>query len=66
MAGMFQLCANLTSLNLSSFNTRKVLEMSYMFNGCSRLNEIKVGADWVISEETGTTDMFKECGVTHI
>ena len=37
MRSMFQRCSSLTILNLSSFNTRKVIDMDYMFNNCSKL-----------------------------
>ena len=37
MGGMFQRCSSLTSLDLSSFNTAKVTDISYMFYSCSKL-----------------------------
>ena len=39
---MFYGCSNLTSINLSSFNTQNVTNMSNMFYGCSNLKEIKI------------------------
>ena len=43
MGSMFNGCTNLTSLDLSSFNTSNVTDMSYMFSDCSKLATIKVG-----------------------
>ena len=42
MFSMFGKCSNLTNINLSSFNTQNVTNMSYMFAGCSNLKEIKI------------------------
>jgi surface protein len=40
MNGMFYDCKNLTNINLSSFNTRNVADMSCMFYGCKNLTTI--------------------------
>ena len=37
---MFTGCDNLTDINLSSFNTEKVENMSGLFYGCKKLKEI--------------------------
>ena len=42
MAYMFQYCARLTSLSLSTFNTSNVKTMAYMFRGCTNLNNINL------------------------
>ena len=39
---MFYECSKLTNINLSSFNTQNVTNMSHMFEDCSKLNEIKL------------------------
>ena len=39
---MFLGCSNLTNINLSSFNTQNVTNMSGMFYGCYNLKEIKI------------------------
>ena len=39
---MFLLCRNLSSINLSYFNTREVSNMSGLFYGCSSLKEINL------------------------
>ena len=40
---MFCDCSSLASLDLSSFKTLFVTDMGYMFDGCSRLGEVKLG-----------------------
>ena len=42
MAGMFQGCSSLTSLDVSSLNTSNVMEMPGMFEGCSSLTSLDV------------------------
>ena len=41
MKGLFLRCYNLLNLDLSSFKTDKVKKMTLMFDGCTRLEEIK-------------------------
>ena len=41
MSTQFQLCSSLKYLDLSHFNTKNVKDMSFMFNKCNNLNEIK-------------------------
>ena len=40
MSDMFYSCKNLSELNLSSFNTNNVSDMSVMFYDCKNLNKI--------------------------
>jgi len=40
MSGMFKGCSNLTKIDLSSFDTKNVTNMSSMFKGCSNLTKI--------------------------
>ena len=40
MPGIFRLCCNLSKINLSSFNTKNVTDMSRMFDRCSNLISI--------------------------
>ena len=35
MGSMFYGCSSLKELNLSNFNTNNVINMGYMFSGCS-------------------------------
>ena len=39
---MFYNCLNLKKLNISSFNTSKVIDMCNMFNGCSSLKKLNL------------------------
>lgn len=43
---MFNGCGNLESLDLSSFNTHKVVTMSNIFTGCDNLASVTLGADF--------------------
>ena len=53
---MFQRCSNLTSLDLRSFDTSQIIDMSYMFNYTTNLKPIYIGEKWKIANTT--TDMF--------
>ena len=37
MKAMFEECNNLAKLDLSSFNTKNVIDMRFMFNKCNNL-----------------------------
>ena len=58
---MFSGCSSLTSLDLSSFNTRWVKYMQGMFNGCTNLNTIYVSEDWSTDAVTHSNYMFSGC-----
>ena len=55
---MFGGCANLTSLDLSSFNTENVEDMSYMFIGCCSLESLNVSS----FNTKRVTNMYKMFG----
>ena len=40
MKGMFLNCSNLKNINLLSFDTKKVVDLSYMFKNCESLHNI--------------------------
>ena len=42
MNGVFQGCSNLTSLDITSFDTSKVNTMVDMFNGCVELSSVDI------------------------
>ena len=42
MSGMFALCSNLETLDLSHFNTEKVTTMAQMFYGCTKLHDLNI------------------------
>ena len=61
MTEMFSGCTNLTSLDLSRFNTSLVTDMMYMFAGCENLTTIYVGNGWNISNVKNGEGMFNGC-----
>ncbi len=66
MYGMFCNCMNITSLDLTSFNTKKVSTMDFLFTGNEKLIYINVSKDnWDMSGAT-TTNMFGGCGTDHL
>lgn len=42
MSGMFALCSNLETLDLSHFNTENVTTMAQMFYGCTKLHDLNI------------------------
>ena len=42
MTEMFKSCKKIINLDLSSFNTNNIIEMSYMFDDCKNLNKVKL------------------------
>jgi surface protein len=61
MLGMFYGCNNLTSLDLSSFDTQDVTSMGYMFQNCTALKTVYVGNAWSTAKVTASTNMFRNC-----
>ena len=61
MGSMFYNCSNLTSLNLSKFNTAKVTNMISMFFYCGNLKTIYVSDLWNVDNVTNSTNMFNGC-----
>ena len=60
MSYMFENCENLTTLDVSNFNTVNVTNMSYMFNYCSSLKNLDV-SNFDTSKVTDMNTMFKSC-----
>ena len=60
MAYIFQSCSNLTSLNVSNFNTENVTTMNAMFNGCSSLTSLDV-SNFNTNQVANMTYMFSGC-----
>ena len=58
MRSMFSGCKSLNNLNLSSFNTSKVTDMSYMFWGCESLKELKLSYSFKTNNQTKIDSMF--------
>ena len=44
MGYMFYACSNLTTLDVSNFDTSKVTDMGYMFYGCSKLTSLDLSS----------------------
>ncbi len=59
MLAMFR-CSNITSLNLSKFNTSKVTNMSLMFADCSSLTSLDL-SNFDTSKVTNMSNMFDGC-----
>ena len=57
---IFRDCNNLTELDLSSFNTTNVTDMSYMFYGCSKLTDLDL-SNFDTSNVTEMAWMFIHC-----
>ena len=66
MANMFCECINIGTLDLSNFDTNKVTSMDYMFQNATKLNIIYVGPEWIINNNTSTTNMFTGCGTSNV
>jgi hypothetical protein len=48
-------------VDLSSFNTSKLLETYSMFDGCTQLKTVYVGDGWDMSKVTNHGSMFSGC-----
>ena len=57
---MFNSCNNLTTLDVSDFNTSKVTNMSSMFQNCFKLTLLDV-SNFVTVNVTDMSNMFNEC-----
>lgn len=60
MVYMFGDCASLTKLDLSKWDTSKVIDMSGIFSGCSNLSSLNVST-WNTSKVTSMDSMFFDC-----
>ena len=61
MSGMFKESYLLETLDLSLFNTSKVIYMEEMFSGCTKLNRIYVSDLFTTDNVQFHSDMFKNC-----
>jgi len=61
MNSFFENCSNIYSIDLSNFNTSKVIDMGFMFNNCHKLKEIKGINKFNTNQVTNMTTMFQEC-----
>ena len=60
MDNMFRSCTDLTSLDLSNFNTAKVTDMTNMFYGCNALTSLNL-TSFNTAEVTNMSNMFRLC-----
>ena len=60
MGWMFLGCKNLTSLDLSGFDTSRVIDMSDMFSGCEGLATLDLSS-FDMSKAKDISDMFVNC-----
>lgn len=60
MNNMFSICLNLTTLDLSNFNTINVTNMSSMFFSCDKLLNLNL-RNFNTSNVTDMTSMFYDC-----
>ena len=60
MSSMFGDCKNLTSLDLSHFDTSQVTDMAWMFSNCSSLTNLDL-SHFDTSQVTNMSDMFRGC-----
>ena len=58
---MFYGCGNLTTLDLSGWNTGNVTDMSHMFLSCGRLVSVYVGSGWNTDNVSSSGKMFEQC-----
>ena len=66
IGSMFNSCSNLTSLDVSCFNTSNVNKMGFMFNGCRGLTSLDVSS-FDTRNVTNMGYMFSDCsGLTSL
>lgn len=66
MNGMFEMCANLESLDVSNFDTRNVTDMKTMFMACQKLKSIDL-SNFDTHNVTDMNSMFLQCtGLTSL
>lgn len=58
---MFAHCENLWTLDLSSFNTENIKNVSYMFSGCENLYHIDVSDKWNTDAAITADNVFEDC-----
>ena len=59
--GMFRGCESLTSRDLSSFDTTRVVVFSEMFENCKNLHTLRLSSNFVIGSGAKTENMFTGC-----
>ena len=57
---MFYDCSNITTIDLSSFDTKNVTNMSYMFSGCDNITNLDLSS-FDTKNVTNMSNMFCDC-----
>ena len=55
---MFVGCKNIININFKSFNTKNIMNMKYMFYGCTKLNKILNIIEWDTKNVENMSGMF--------
>ena len=63
MSFMFWNCKNLSSLDLTNFNTTKVEDMSGMFSSCQKLSSLTLSESFNTANVTDMSNMFSYCNM---
>ena len=58
---MFYNCINLASIDLKTFNTYGVEDMSYMFYNCNKFNSFSIGSNFNNNSTKSLRSMFENC-----
>ena len=58
---MFVGCENIININFKSFNTKYIMDMSYMFYDCKLLNNISDISNWDTKIVENMSYMFYDC-----
>lgn len=61
MTMLFLNCQNLSSLDLENFDTRNVIDMSWMFSDCGQLTTILYSESFIHNENATISNMFTDC-----
>lgn len=61
IGGMFMGCGNITSLDLSNWDTSQIWNMRQLFYNCDALTSLNL-SNWTIKDECDTDLMFNGCG----
>ena len=57
---MFSECSGLKFLNLTSFYTNEVTNMSNMFNKCSRLKKLNISSSFYTNKVTNMSSLYQK------
>lgn len=63
LRGLFKNCGNLEYLNISGWNTKNIIDMSYLFYGVDKLKSKLCFLKWDTSNVINMTSMFKKSNI---